>query len=183
LPISRSALDLAGTTSRSAHWREFGGLRASRFVFAAGIRDQREDDRCAIVLGWSESRRHTNLDARGAELAASEQIAMWFRKIEPLNVIGNLGPLVGLAGHRLGDDPSLLLPWARPAARPARRVFRWASARPCSHVAGPLPGDPSLLVFGFYRSTIDRHCTRAMVIASELVEKLPAEDPEPAPVR
>ena len=33
-----------------------------------------------------------------AELAASEESAKWFRKIEILNVIGNLGPLIGLAG-------------------------------------------------------------------------------------
>src|SRR5688572_10360169 len=33
-----------------------------------------------------------------AELAASEECARWFRRIEPLNIIGNLGPLAGLAG-------------------------------------------------------------------------------------
>src|SRR3954469_15250268 len=37
-----------------------------------------------------------------AELAASEESARWFRKIDVLNVIGNLGPLVGLAGTVYG---------------------------------------------------------------------------------
>ena len=32
------------------------------------------------------------------ELAAGEQVALWFRKIELLNLIGNVAPLIGLAG-------------------------------------------------------------------------------------
>jgi hypothetical protein len=42
---------------------------------------------------------------------------------------------------------------------------------------GLLLAVPSLLVFGWYRTVIDRHCTRAMAIAAEIVEMLP-ESPD-----
>ena len=35
---------------------------------------------------------------------------------------------------------------------------------------------PCLFVFGFYRSIVDRICTRGMVVCSQLIEALPADD-------
>src|SRR5205823_56713 len=35
---------------------------------------------------------------------------------------------------------------------------------------------PCLLVFGFYRSIVDRICTRGMLICAQLIELLPSED-------
>jgi biopolymer transport protein ExbB len=118
-----------------------------------------------------------------AELAASEQIAMWFRKIEPLNVIGNLGPLVGLAGTVWGMILAFTsLGEAGGQASPASLSLGISKAL-FHTLLGLCLAIPALLVFGFYRSIVDRHCTRAMVLASELVEKLPVEEPEPAVVR
>jgi hypothetical protein len=34
---------------------------------------------------------------------------------------------------------------------------------------------PSLLAYGYFRTVIDRVCTRAMVIAGQIVESLPDE--------
>jgi biopolymer transport protein ExbB len=118
-----------------------------------------------------------------AELAAGEQIASWFRKIEPLNVIGNLGPLVGLAGTVWGMILAFTtLGEAGGQASPASLSLGISKAL-FHTLLGLCLAIPALLVFGFYRSIIDRHCTRATVLASELVEKLPAEEAEPAPVR
>ena len=46
----------------------------------------------AARVGDRDSVRET------AELAAAEESARWFRRIEVVNVIGKLGPLIGLAG-------------------------------------------------------------------------------------
>jgi biopolymer transport protein ExbB len=116
-----------------------------------------------------------------AELAASEQVATWFRKIEPLNVIGNLGPLVGLAGTVWGMILAFTtLGEAGGQASPAHLSLGISKAL-FHTLLGLCLAIPSLLVFGFYRGIIDRHCTRAMVVAADLVEKLPAPEAEAIP--
>jgi biopolymer transport protein ExbB len=112
-----------------------------------------------------------------AELAASEQVAAWFRKIEPLNVIGNLGPLVGLAGTVWGMILAFTsLGVAGGNAGPADLSLGISKAL-FHTLLGLCLAIPCLLVFGFYRTIIDRHCTRAMVLSADLVEKLPAGEP------
>jgi biopolymer transport protein ExbB len=113
-----------------------------------------------------------------AEMAASEQVASWFRRIEPLNVIGNLGPLVGLAGTVWGMILAFTtLGQAGGQAGPADLSLGISKAL-FHTLLGLCLAIPCLLVFGFYRSVIDRHCTRAMVLAADLVEKLPEEPPK-----
>ncbi len=110
-----------------------------------------------------------------AELAASEQISHWFRKIEPLNIIGNLGPLVGLAGTVWGMILAFTtLGQAGGQAGPSDLSLGISKAL-FHTLLGLCLAIPCLLVFGFYRSIVDRHCTRAMVLAAEMVEKLPEE--------
>ncbi len=108
-----------------------------------------------------------------AELAASEQVAGWFRRIEPLNIIGNLGPLVGLAGTVWGMILAFTtLGEAGGQANPA--TLSLGISKALFHtLLGLCLAIPCLLVFGFYRSLIDRHCTRAMVVSAEMVEHLP----------
>jgi biopolymer transport protein ExbB len=111
-----------------------------------------------------------------AELAASEQVAGWFRKIEPLNVIGNLGPLVGLAGTVWGMILAFTtLGQAGGQAGPADLSLGISKAL-FHTLLGLCLAIPCLIVFGFYRSIIDRHCTRALVVSAEMVEKVPAEE-------
>ncbi|MGD9689052.1 MAG: MotA/TolQ/ExbB proton channel family protein [Phycisphaerales bacterium] len=124
--------------------------------------------------GSGESERAARREA--AEMAASEQCAAWFRKIEPLNVIGNLGPLLGLAGTVYG---MIIAFWALGQsggqANPA--TLSLGISKALFHtLLGLLLALPSLTVFGFYRTIVDRLCTRAMVISSELVEALPSGD-------
>ena len=110
-----------------------------------------------------------------AELAASEECARWFRKVEPLNVIGNLGPLLGLAGTVWGMIIAFAaLGHAGGQASPANLSLGISKAL-FHTLLGLLLAVPCLTVYGFYRSLIDKLCTRAMVAASELVELLPRE--------
>jgi biopolymer transport protein ExbB len=111
-----------------------------------------------------------------AELAASEECATWFRKIEMLNVIGNLGPLVGLAGTVWGMILAFTsLGYAGGQAGPSQLSLGISKAL-FHTLLGLCLAIPCLLVYGYYRSIIDRHCTRGMVLASEVVERLPAGD-------
>lgn len=109
-----------------------------------------------------------------AELAASEQCARWFRRIEPLNVIGNLGPLLGLAGTVWGMVIAFAaLGQAGGQASPANLSMGVSKAL-FHTLLGLLLAVPALTVFGLYRSRIDRLCNKAMMVCFGLVEMLPA---------
>jgi hypothetical protein len=90
------------------------------------------------------------------ELAASEECARWFRKIEPPNVIGNLGPLASRA--RSGAGRLRRAGPVRRAGEPREPVWH---LRALPHAA-KLLAVLLLTVFGFYRTKIDRVCNRAM---------------------
>lgn len=107
-----------------------------------------------------------------AELAASEQCANWFRRIEPLNIIGNLGPLVGLAGTVWGMIIAFSELSVSGGTAQASDLAGGISKALFHTLLGLCLATPCLLVFGFYRSTVDKVCTRAMVVASELLEAL-----------
>ncbi len=111
-----------------------------------------------------------------AELAASEQTARLFRRLEPLNVIGNLAPLVGLAGTvwgmilaftALGDTGGQADPGALSIGI-SKALFHT--------LLGLVLAIPCLLVFGLWRSGVDKIATRALVLAGSVIEHLPASD-------
>lgn len=116
-----------------------------------------------------------NAMRESAELAASEENARWFRKLEPLNVIGNLGPLLGLAGTVWGMIIAFAaLSEAGGNANPV--VLSAGISKALFHtLLGLMLAVPCLCMFGFYRQMVDKHCTRVMVMAAELVELLPAD--------
>ena len=110
-----------------------------------------------------------------AELAASEESSRWFRKIEPLNVIGNLGPLLGLAGTVWGMIIAFAaLGQSGGQASPANLSLGISKAL-FHTLLGLLLAVPCLTIFGFYRSFVDKLCTHAMVAAADLIEMLPAD--------
>lgn len=112
-----------------------------------------------------------------AELAASEQCARWFRRIEPLNVIGNLAPLVGLAGTVWGMILAFTsLGQTGGQAGPADLSLGISKAL-FHTLFGLCLAIVCLTVFGLYRSVVDRICTRAMVVSAELVELLERDAP------
>lgn len=108
-----------------------------------------------------------------AELAASEESARWFRKIEILNVIGNLGPLIGLAGTVWGMILAFTSLGEAGGQSQAADLSLGISKALFHTLLGLCLAIPCLLVFGIYRSIVDRICTRGMMLASEIVEKLP----------
>lgn len=128
----------------------------------------------AIVVKAALDHAHKGEESarEAAELAASEQCAYWFRRIEPLNVIGNLGPLVGLAGTVWGMILAFTsLGQAGGQAGPADLSLGISKAL-FHTLLGLLLAIPCLLVFGLYRSLVDRHCNRALSICTELIDEL-----------
>lgn len=108
-----------------------------------------------------------------AELAASEQSAWWFRRIEMLNVIGHLGPLLGLVGTVYG----MIIAFAalgETGGRAGPGELSLGISKALFHTFfGLMLAIPSLLAYGYFRTIVDRVCTRAMVVSAEIVESLP----------
>ncbi len=107
-----------------------------------------------------------------AELAASEENAGWFRRIEPLNVIGNLGPLVGLAGTVWGMILAFTQLGEAGGQASASDLSLGISKALFHTLLGLCLAIPCLLTYGFYRTLLDRVCTRALSESSELVERI-----------
>ena len=137
-----------------------------------------EDDAlvCKIVrAAMNAPTSDKNAMREAAELSASEEVAKWFRRLEPLNVIGNLGPLLGLAGTVWGMIIAFAaLGESGGQANPA--TLSLGISKALFHtLLGLMLAVPCLLVFGFFRQIVDKHCTRVMVQASDLVELLPTD--------
>ncbi|MCE7972880.1 MAG: MotA/TolQ/ExbB proton channel family protein [Leptolyngbya sp. PLA1] len=136
----------------------------------------REDDSMVsrVIRAASASGGDRAAIREAAELAASEESARWFRKIDILSVIGNLGPLVGLAGTVWGMILAFTsLGDTQGQAGPADLSLGISKAL-FHTLLGLCLAIPCLLAYGVFRGRVDRLCTRANVLASEIIERLPA---------
>ena len=111
-----------------------------------------------------------------AELVASEQCGNWFRKVEPLSIIGNIGPLLGLAGTVWGMIYAFTSLGSSGGQASAAALSSGIAKALFHTLLGLMLAVPSLLVYGFYKAKVDRLCTRALVISSELVDALPYDE-------
>ena len=144
---------------------------------------RRDDAFVSVVLRAASDALRRGCDDRSArdsaELVASEQAANWFRKLEPLNIVGNLGPLVGLAGTVWG----MILAFSALSSTGGQAspvLLSAGIAKALFHtLLGLLLAVPALTVFGFYRQRVDRLCTRAMIVSAELVDLLLAQRSAP----
>ncbi|MEK6702383.1 MAG: MotA/TolQ/ExbB proton channel family protein [Planctomycetota bacterium] len=149
----------------AGRWDELRGFVAS------------DDSMPSLILRQALSRRSYDKSAMRelAELAASEESSRWFRKIELLNVIGNLGPLVGLAGTVWG----MILAFTalgEVGGQAGPTDLSLGISKALFHtLLGLCLAIPCLFAYGIYRSVIDRHCTRAMVVAAKVIEQHPGE--------
>lgn len=107
------------------------------------------------------------------ELAASEACARLFRRIDLLNVIGNLGPLLGLAGTvwgmiiafaALGETGGQATPAALSSGI-AKALFHT--------LLGLLLAVPALTFYGLFRGRVDKICNQGLMLSAELVDLIP----------
>ncbi|MGP1310208.1 MAG: MotA/TolQ/ExbB proton channel family protein, partial [Phycisphaerales bacterium] len=110
-----------------------------------------------------------------AELAASEEASRWFRRIEMLNVIGHLGPLLGLVGTVYG----MIIAFAalgETGGRAGPGELSLGISKALFHTfLGLMLAIPSLLAYGYFRTIVDKVCTRAMQVSGQIVEAIPDE--------
>lgn len=129
-----------------------------------------------IRIAFQSSGKGRDSMREATELAAAEESARWFRRIELLNLIGNLGPLVGLAGTVWGMVLAFTSLGATGGQAGPSDLSLGISKALFHTLLGLCLAIPCLLVFGLYRSRIDRLCTRGMAICSQIVERLPVEE-------
>lgn len=162
--LPRRSVDIAvelASTGRFEELRDFVSSDGSFIgrVLHAAFKSARVSDREGV--------------REAAELAAAEESARWFRRIELLNVIGNLGPLVGLAGTVWGMILAFTSLGASGGQAGPADLSLGISKALFHTLLGLCLAIPCLLAFGLYRSVIDRVCTRGMVISGQIVDRIP----------
>ena len=103
------------------------------------------------------------------ETAIGEQTAEKFRSIEYLNIIGNLGPLLGLLGTVMGMIYAFsAMNKAGGEANPAQLADGISKAL-CHTFLGLALAVPCLASFGILRTMVDRLTVRGALLAEELL--------------
>src|SRR5262249_31206809 len=115
------------------------------------------------------------------ETAIGEQTAEQLRKIEYLNIIGNLGPLLGLLGTVLG----MIYAFQAVAAKGGQAdvgVLSHGIATALAHTfLGLALAIPCLAAFGILRTLVDRLTTRGALVAEELLLMIKPAEAKPTP--
>jgi biopolymer transport protein ExbB len=126
----------------------------------------------AVVRSALEAPEEAGAVREAAELAAGEQCARWLRKVEPLNIIGTLGPLLGLAGTVWG----MIIAFAslgETGGRAGPGELSLGISKALFHtLLGLMLAVPALASLAFFRTRVEALCTRAMSISAQLVEGL-----------
>lgn len=122
------------------------------------------------------------------ETSVAEQTADAFRRIEYLNILGNLGPLLGLLGTVLGMIKAFSeMQAAGGNAEPS--ILAGGISKALAHTfLGLFLAVPCLAAFGVLRTMVDRLTVRGALVAEDLLmmikpaeAKAPAAVPGPAP--
>src|SRR3954470_11466941 len=103
------------------------------------------------------------------ETAIGEQTAEQFRKIEYLNIIGNLGPLLGLLGTVLGMIEAFQAVAATKGQADVGALSQGISTALTHTFLGLFLAVPCLAAFGILRTLVDRLTVRGALIAEELL--------------
>jgi biopolymer transport protein ExbB len=114
------------------------------------------------------------------ETSIGEQTAEQFRKIEYLNIIGNLGPLLGLLGTVLGMMEAFdAMNKAGGNASPAQLAGGISKALAHTFL-GLFLAVPCLAAFGVLRTIVDRLTVRGALVAEELLLMVKPQETKPA---
>lgn len=161
--LPRQSINRIGDLASAGRWEDLRDFVARDESFVGRV------IRVAMV-----ARRSRQSVREAAEIAAAEESARWFRRIEMLNVIGNLGPLVGLAGTVWGMIIAFTS-LGEAKGDTATDLSLGISKALFHTLLGLCLAIPCLLAFGVYRSLVDRLCNRGLVICGQIVEQLPVD--------
>jgi biopolymer transport protein ExbB len=130
----------------------------------------------AVQAAWKVRSKGHNAMREAAEIAASNACARWTRPLDMLRIIGELGPLIGLAGTVWGMILAFVrLGQAGGSAGPTDLSLGISKAL-FHTLLGLVLAVPCLLVYGFYRSVVEKHCNQAMADAGDIVDLIPTEE-------
>jgi biopolymer transport protein ExbB len=114
------------------------------------------------------------------ETALSEQTAEQFRKIEYLNIIGNLGPLLGLLGTVLGMIEAFQAVQEAGGQADVGKLSGGISTALTHTFLGLFLAIPCLAAFGILRTMVDRLTVRGALVAEELLLMIKPAEAKPA---
>jgi biopolymer transport protein ExbB len=114
------------------------------------------------------------------ETSIGEQTAEQFRKIEYLNIIGNLGPLLGLLGTVLGMIEAFSAMHAAGGNANPAQLAHGISKALAHTMLGLLLAVPCLAAFGVLRTIVDRLTVQGALIAEELLLMIKPQEARPA---
>ncbi len=114
------------------------------------------------------------------ETALGEQTAEQFRKIEYLNIIGNLGPLLGLLGTVLGMILAFREMMNKGGSTSPADLAGGVSTALFHTFAGLMLAVPCLACFGILRTQIDRLTVRGALVAEEMLLMVKPQETKPA---
>lgn len=114
------------------------------------------------------------------ETAVGEQTAEAFRKIEYLNILGNLGPLLGLLGTVIGMIDSFTALQNYTGKDQSKMLSGGISKALCHTMLGLVLAVPCLACFGILRTMVDRLTTQAALISEELLLMIKPAEAKPA---
>jgi biopolymer transport protein ExbB len=103
------------------------------------------------------------------ETAVGEQTAEAFRRIEYLNIIGNLGPLLGLLGTVVGMIYAFQVMNERGGQANPADLAGGISMALCHTFLGLMLAVPCLAFFGWFRTVVDRLTVRGALVAEDLL--------------
>jgi len=107
-----------------------------------------------------------------AEIGASNACGRWTRPLDLIRVIGEIGPLVGLAGTVWGMILAFVQLGQEGGSAGPTDLSLGISKALFHTLLGLMLAVPCLLVYGWYRSVIEKHCNRAFEQAGGLVDRL-----------
>jgi biopolymer transport protein ExbB len=130
----------------------------------------KDDSFLSKALHPALKRSHSFSAMREAmETSVSEATAEQFRQIEYLNIIGNLGPLLGLLGTVLGMIEAFqAMHQAQGQANPAQLAGGISTALTHTFL-GLMLAVPCLAAFGVLRTMVDRLTNRGAQVAEDML--------------
>jgi len=191
IPLSVTALALiieCALTIRRASVMPAGTVKMLSDLFARGAYAEAlrlvADDRSAIARiihsGMAEARSGYSAMERAMEDAVDEQAARFSRKIEYLNVIGNVAPMIGLFGT-VGGIIRMFISIADAGGIPVmQRISSDLGTALVATFWGLLIAIPALAVFGLLRNRIDALLAECAVIADRMMSVFRGEVAEPS---
>jgi biopolymer transport protein ExbB len=119
---------------------------------------------------------HFNAMKEAMETSVGEQTAEEFRKLEYLNILANVGPLLGLLGTVIGIMQAFLQMRIDGAAADPARLAGGISVALGTTMLGLMLAIPCLVAYGVLRTKVDRLTTEGALLAEDLLLMIkPAE--------